>query len=345
MIGRADLLDRPRPTRLAPSLEVGAGPAGPLATGRRHARAWAARLASTLAQPWVPLGAIAVAAAVSLWTLEQVPQARWEPALLGLLPWIFGKYVLCPLRWHALSDANLGRSWHLRVHAEGEVLGLATPGRVGAELWRVHRLEQDAGMPRSSALLEIALDRLVGAGGGLVLLLLAVLALPTAAWLPAVALAIVVAGALVALLRWRPKLLSAHSIPSAPALGLGLLLSVAHQLSVVGLWLGTLAALGAHPHPLTVLGALMASQVAAIAPGINGLSPRDGALVLALTSAGVGWQAAAGAVALNAVMSAAAALLLGGLGHAARWYPGPTRRPRPSHSAPEDLAFLARDRL
>jgi hypothetical protein len=299
---------------------------------------------SVLAQPWVTVGAIAVAAAVSWWTLDQVPHARWEPVALGLLPWIVGKYVLCPLRWHALSDAGLGRTWHLRVYAEAEALGLLTPGRVGAELWRLHRLERDAALPRSCALSEIALDRLVGAVGGVVLLLLAAIALPPAAWLPALLLAAGLAGVLVVLLRWRPALLSAHSIPSWPVLALCLVLSLAHQLSVLGLWLGSLAGLGAHPHPLTVLGALIASQAAALVPGINGLSPREGALALALTSAGVGWQAAAGAVALNAVLPSAAALLLGGLSHAARWIAHGESSPPRMHVRPAHLLPHARAR-
>jgi hypothetical protein len=300
---------------------------------------------SVLAAPWVTVGALAVAAAVSWWTLDQVPHARWEPVALGLIPWIVGKYVLCPLRWHALSDARLGRAWYLRVHAEAESLGLLTPGSVGAELWRLHRLERDAALPRSCALAEIALDRLVGAAGGVVLLLLAAIALPPSLWLPALLLAAGLAGVLVVLVRWRPALLSTHSLPSWPALALGLALSVAHQLSVLGLWLGSLAALGAHPHALTVLGALIASQAAALVPGVNGLSPREGALALALTSAGVGWQAAAGAVALNAVLPSAAALLLGGLSHAARWiaHGEPSSRSR-MHVGPAQVLPQARAR-
>ena len=311
----------PSPLRLIRTCRGGA--AAEDVTGRgapAAARPVVGRVLSALTRPWLALGVVAVAAAVSMWALEQVPQARWELALLGLIPWIVGKYVLCPLRWHALSDADRGRTWHLRVYAEGEVLGLLTPGRVGAELWRVHRLERDAALPRSRAVVEVALDRLCGAAGGLVLLLLAAVALPPALWLPALLLALGLSVVLIALLRWRPALMTTHSTPPWPVIAKCLVLSVAHQLTVIGLWLGSLAALGAHPHPLTVLGALLASQAAAVVPGVNGLlSPREGALVLALASAGVGWQTATGAVALNAVLSSAAALLLGGASHAARW--------------------------
>ena len=51
-----------------------------------------------------------------------------------------GKYVLCPLRWRVLTDAGLNRRWHLRAYAESELLGLLTPGHVGADVWRLHRL-------------------------------------------------------------------------------------------------------------------------------------------------------------------------------------------------------------
>ena len=62
------------------------------------------------------------------------------PSLLGLLPWIVGKYLLCPLRWRVLTDAGLSRVWHVRAYAESELLGLLTPGHVGADLWRMRRL-------------------------------------------------------------------------------------------------------------------------------------------------------------------------------------------------------------
>ena len=46
----------------------------------------------------VQAGLLAVAIAVPLLTLPSLPQLSWWPALLGLAPWVVGKYVLCPLR-------------------------------------------------------------------------------------------------------------------------------------------------------------------------------------------------------------------------------------------------------
>src|SRR4051812_42872542 len=63
-----------------------------MSTGPRSKRARALR----------PI-AIAVAIAVPVVSLPSLPHVSPWPALLGLAPWIVGKYVLCPLRWHALS--------------------------------------------------------------------------------------------------------------------------------------------------------------------------------------------------------------------------------------------------
>src|SRR5918997_1079621 len=94
-------------------------------------------------------------------TLPSLPHVSPWPALLGLAPWIVGKYVLCPLRWHALSESGRSRRWHLRAYAESELLGLVTPSHAGADLWRIHRL-QAAGMRRSCSVAEVGLDRPVG---------------------------------------------------------------------------------------------------------------------------------------------------------------------------------------
>jgi hypothetical protein len=75
---------------------------------------------------------LAIAVAVPLLTLPSLPRLSWWPALAGLLPWVFGKYVLCPLRWHALSESGRTRRWHIRAYAEAELCGLLTPGHVGA---------------------------------------------------------------------------------------------------------------------------------------------------------------------------------------------------------------------
>ena len=93
-------------------------------------------------------------------TLPSLPSVSPWPVALGLLPWIVGKYVLCPLRWRALTDAELGRRWHLRAYAESELLGLLTPGHVGADVWRMHRLTR-AGLGRGDALMSVGADRFV----------------------------------------------------------------------------------------------------------------------------------------------------------------------------------------
>src|SRR5688500_3188940 len=82
---------------------------------------------------------VAVAVIVPAVTLPRLPEVSPWPALLGLLPWVIGKYVLCPLRWRVLTDASLSRWWHIRAYAESELLGLFTPGHVGADLWRLAR--------------------------------------------------------------------------------------------------------------------------------------------------------------------------------------------------------------
>ena len=70
--------------------------------------------------------------------------------------------------------------------------------------------------------------------------------------------------------------------------------------------------MGETVHPLALLGVFGASQVAGILPGVNGASPREGALVVGLASVGVTWQAALGAVALSALLAWVPAVLLGG---------------------------------
>ena len=62
---------------------------------------------------------------------------------------------------------------------------------------------------------------------------------------------------------------------------------------------------------MALLGVFGASQVAGIVPGVNGVSPREGALVVGLASLGITWQAAVGAVALTALLA---------------WMPGPAAR-------------------
>jgi hypothetical protein len=121
----------------------------------------------------------------------------------------------------------------------------------------------------------------------------------------------VLLGALV-LHRRRPDLLAARPLPAPRIVVKGTLLSMGYQLTIIGLLLGTLAAMGQSVNPLALLGVFGASQVAGIVPGVNGASPREGALVFGLASLGISWQAAMGAVALTALLAWLPALLLGG---------------------------------
>jgi hypothetical protein len=264
----------------------------------------------------VTLGLV-VAVAVSIWSVDRVPGASWEPALLGLLPWIIGKYVLCPLRWHALSVAGQTRRWHLRAYAESELIGLATPAHLGADVWRMHRL-QGTGMTRPCSVAEVGLDRLVGALGLTVFVVVAGAALPPQLLLAAGAVAAVAVVIGLVVHRLRPGVLAARPLPRPKVLAKGIVISMAYQLSIMGLLMGNVAAMGEQVHPLALLGVFGASQVAGILPGVHGASPREGALVVGLASLGVTSTAALGAVALTAVLAWLPALLLGGVSLGAR---------------------------
>jgi len=274
-------------------------------------------LVSRVARRWkVParwalgLGLVAALTA-SMWSMERVPGASWQPALLGLLPWILGKYVLCPLRWHALSVSGRSRRWHLRAYAESELVGLASPAHVGADLWRMHRL-QGTGMNRPSALAEVGLDRFLGAIGLTVFVVISGATLPPQLLLAALGIALaVLLGALI-VRRVRPGALAGRPMPAPKVMVRCVLISMAYQLTIMGLLVGTVAAMGAEVQPLALLGVFGASQVAGIIPGVHGASPREGALVVGLASLGVPWGAALGAVALTAVLAWLPALLLGG---------------------------------
>ena len=254
---------------------------------------------------------IVVALAVPAFTLPRLPELNPWPVLLGLAPWVVGKYLLCPLRWRALTDAGLSRRWHIRAYAESELLGLVTPGHVGADLWRIGRLAK-SGLSRPDAVASVGLDRLVGAIGLAAFVVFAGTALPTRMLVVAAG----VGGALVVsalvLRKLRPGLMPSRPLPPLRALLHGLFLSALYQLSIAALLLGTLAATGHSLSPLAVLGAFGASQLAGAVPGPNGASPREGALVVSLAALGVPWVAAAAAVALKATLAWLPALLLGG---------------------------------
>jgi len=261
---------------------------------------------------WLMATGVLVAFVVSVWSMRRVPHASWQPALLGLVPWVVGKYLLCPLRWHALSCSGRNRRWHLRVYAESELLGLVSPGHLGADLWRMHLLQR-TGMNRPSALAEVALDRLIGALGLTVFVIASGAALPIRVVAAAVGLTAGVLIVLRVVRKFRPGIFAGRPMPPLPVVLRGVAISIAYQLTIMGMLIGTVAAMGEVVHPLALLGVFGASQVAGILPGINGASPREGALVVGLASVGVTWQAALGAVALTALLAWIPALLIGGV--------------------------------
>lgn len=263
---------------------------------------------------------LVVALAVPLVTLPSLPRLTWWPALLGLAPWVIGKYVLCPLRWHALSESGRTRRWHIRAYAEAELCGLLTPGHVGADAWRVRRLTR-TGMSTPDAVAEAGIDRFVGAIGLAAFVSFSAVALPAQMLLTAVGIAVVAVGAAVVIGRRKPHLVPTRRLPAPRKLAYGVLLSAVYQLSICLLLLGTVAATGHSLGPLALLGAFGASQLAGSVPGPHGASPRDGALVVALAGLGLPWQAALGAVALKATLAWLPALALGGVSllAARRW--------------------------
>jgi hypothetical protein len=259
---------------------------------------------------------VALTVAVPVLSLPHLPAVSPWPVLVGMVPWIVGKYVLCPLRWRAVTppgpEGPMGRGWHLRANAESELLGLVTPGHVGADLWRVRRLTH-AGLGRGDAVTSVGVDRLVGAIGLTAFVAFAASELPTRMIVGAVGIGVLLLAAVLVVRKVRPSLMPIGPLPRPRALLVALVLSLAYQLTIAGLLLGTVAATGHTLSPLALLGAFGASQIAAAVPGPNGASPRDGALVVALVALGLPWVAATAAVALKAALAWLPALALGGL--------------------------------
>lgn len=268
-------------------------------------------------QVWLCGGVLAVTAGVSLWSMERLPDASFLPVLLGLVPFAVGKYLLCPLRWHALSVSGRGRWWHIRAYAESELLGLASPGHTGADLWRIHRLHQ-AGMGRAAAAAEAALDRLVGMAGIALGIALAGVALPVPVLLACAGVGAATLLVALGVRVRRPDLFARRPLPSAPVFVQGVLLSLAYQASIAGLIFGAILAVGHTAALLPLLAVYAASQVASLIPGVNGANPRSGALAVGITSLGATWTEALGAVAMIAVLPWVPALLFGGGSFAAR---------------------------
>ena len=274
-------------------------------------------ITAVFGRPWVRALLLSFAVGVSLWSFERVPDASWLPALLGLAPWAFGKYVLCPLRWHALSVSGRSRRWHLRVYAESELLGLVSPAHAGADLWRVHKLET-TGMNRTSSVAEAALDRLMGSIGLMLFVVLAGATLPPQVLAASIGIAVFFLLIAFVVRRVRPAMLADRPLPRPSVAAKAVLLSMGYQLSIMCMLMGTVAAMGQELNPLQLLGVFGASQVAGIVPGMHGASPREGALVVGLASLGLTWTAALGAVALTALLAWLPALVLGGGSFAVR---------------------------
>jgi hypothetical protein len=270
------------------------------------------RLRAVVRSKTVLVSGVVVSVAVPLVTLPRLPAVTWWPLVLGLVPWVVGKYVLCPLRWRALTDASLGRGWHLRAYAESELIGLLTPGHVGADVWRVARLH-GTGMGHADAVLSVGADRFVGAVGLIAFVAFAGTSLPTRMLLVAVAVGAAAVLTVFVVRRLRPSLLPSRPLPRPRQLAHGLVLSLGYQLSIAGLLLGAVAATGHSISPMAALGAFGASQLAGAVPGPNGASPRDAAHVVAPAALGVPWAPAAAAVALKASLAWLPALTLGGV--------------------------------
>lgn len=270
-------------------------------------------LASSLARSRsVLVIGVVVSALVPALTLPRLPHVSPWPVLIGVAPWVVGKYVLCPLRWRALTNATLSRWWHLRAYAESELLGLLTPGHVGADVWRVHRLT-GADVGRGDAVLSVGTDRLVGALGLAAFVVFAGSSLPIHMALVAVGVVVLALVGAFVVWRVRPDLLPRRPLPPPRRLLHAFVLSAAYQLSIAALLMGTVDATGHDLSPLAVLGAFGASQVAGAVPGPNGASPRDGALVVGLVALGIPWDAALAAVAVKAAVAWLPALALGGV--------------------------------
>lgn len=264
------------------------------------------------------LGLLITAVLFSLWNVDRVPHTSVLPVLIGLVPFAIGKYVLCPLRWHALSRSGRSRRWHLAAYAESEILGLVSPWHAGADLWRIHRLER-VGIDRAPAVAEVALDRFVGSVGLIAAVAVAGVTMPPAVLAVAFGTAAVVLVAALVVSRRRPGLARRWPWPSPRVFVAGVLLSVAYQMTILAMLICAVHAVGDTVPAFQLIAVFGACQLAGALPGVHGASPREGALVAGLASLGVSWTAAFGAVALTALLYWVPALLVGGGCFLVRW--------------------------
>lgn len=255
--------------------------------------------------------ALVAAIAITVVNTWRVPSVSPWPLLIGLVPYALGKYILCALRWKSISSAGRPTGWYIRVYAEGDLLGLATPAHSGQDFWRVSRLHKH-GMTRTAAITEVAIDRLVGAIGLTVFVIATSLSLPVKMMAVAIAVAALVLAAALFIRHRHPDLLRQRPMPPTRTVVAGVLLSLAYQATAIVMLMQTLAAVGQSVPLLQLLAVAGASHVAGMLPGIHGAGPREGALVAGLVALGVPVRSALGAVSLSSLVVWLPAIGLGG---------------------------------
>jgi hypothetical protein len=269
---------------------------------------------------WVQGGVLLIVLAIAAINLARVPHASLTPLLFGLLPWVVGTFVLCPLRWHQVTASGASRRWLMRVYAEGELIGMMTPAHAGADLWRAHQLRK-RGMETAPAYADVAVDRIVAGMATLVFIVAAGVTVPLDDALPAIIASPFVLIAALIVRRRHPNLFPNRPLPSPMRVVRGVGLGLVYQLSFLALLLGSVNALGQTVAPLPLLAVVGASRIAGVLPGMHGAGPREGALVAGLVALGLPLHTALGATSLASVVVWAPALLLGGGCLAARRLP------------------------
>lgn len=254
---------------------------------------------------------------VAVGTWSHLPHMRLEPALVGLACWTVGNYLVCPLRWKSVSSRGRPLAWYVRVFAEGELLGMLTPQHAGADLWRIRQLMAN-GAERSTAIVEVAADRLAGGVMVFALALVAGMAVP-ARWWPVAGgvVALIAAGAWAARHWWRPRVEKLQR-PRGWAFARSAAISALYQLGYLGFIVGLVQAVGHDVNLLGTASVLGLSQAAGLLPGVHGAGPKEGAMTGGLVALGLPLTAAVSAVALGAALTWLPALVVGGGGLVAR---------------------------
>lgn len=310
-------MNTPRTARTA-----GAGHPPARNTGWGLPQAGRGRALKRLASVAVSAAMVAVlAVAARDGAVPDVRSVRPAAALLLLVLVFLTNNVVCGVRWSLLLPGQ-GLRWAVRRYTEAAFWGLVLPfaGDVYRSLGGRERVD------------AVVFDRLLS---GLVILAAAgvsaaTLALPTGALLGALA---VVAGALAAWARLRPRVLRDAPLPPARVLGGSLALTALYIACVALTVLTAGHAVGfAMPAATAILVAPMVLAGAA-APSLLGLSPGLAVLGWSYLHAGATAEQAATAVGLFAV-SSLVLVALGGLSLlAARLRPGMAVREAPAEVA------------